>query len=109
VLREKISTSIRRIPERIVHARGSAAHDISNATRPDQHHPGSAFRREGKRTPSSCDFQPLPASAVRPIPPAMSRVRGEVLYDEGNWDLVGNNIPVFFIQDAMKFPISSMR
>ena len=107
VLREKITHfDHERIPERIVHARGSAAHgyfecdealgDITKA---------SPFAEVGKRTPVFVRFSTV--AGERGSTDTARDVRGfavKLYTDEGNWDLVGNNIPVFFIQDAMKFP-----
>ncbi len=64
------------------------------------------FKREGREDArSSCAFPPSPATRVRPIWRATCAASRSKFYtQEGNWDLVGNNIPVFFIQDAIKFP-----
>jgi catalase len=107
ILREKITHfDHERIPERIVHARGSAAHgffeayeDLSDLTR------ASLFAEAGKRTPVFVRFSTV--AGERGSTDTARDVRGfavKFYTDEGNWDLVGNNIPVFFIQDAMKFP-----
>lgn len=107
ILREKITHfDHERIPERIVHARGSAAHgyfeayeDMGKLTR------ASVFAEKGKRTPVFVRFSTV--IGERGSPDTVRDVRGfavKFYTDEGNWDLVGNNIPVFFIQDAMKFP-----
>jgi catalase len=107
VLREKITHfDHERIPERIVHARGSAAHgyfesydNYSTLTR------ASIFGERGKRTPVFARFSTV--AGERGSTDTARDVRGfavKFYTDEGNWDLVGNNIPVFFIQDAMKFP-----
>jgi catalase len=107
VLREKITHfDHERIPERIVHARGSAAHgyfqsygslaDITKA---------SLFSKKGKVTPVFVRFSTV--AGERGSTDTARDVRGfavKFYTDEGNFDLVGNNIPVFFIQDAMKFP-----
>ncbi len=108
ILREKITHfDHERIPERVVHARGSAAHgyfesygDFSELT---ARHP--VLRQAASAPRSSCASRPWPANAVRPTPRATCAAsRSSSIPNEGNWDLVGNNIPVFFIQDAMKFP-----
>jgi catalase len=107
ILREKITHfDHERIPERIVHARGSAAHgyfecyrSMASVTR------ASLFAEAGKRTPVFVRFSTVVGE--RGSTDTARDVRGfavKFYTDEGNWDLVGNNIPVFFIQDAMKFP-----
>jgi len=107
ILREKITHfDHERIPERIVHARGSAAHgffecrkSMKALTR------ASIFAEAGKRTPVFVRFSTV--AGERGSTDTARDVRGfavKFYTDEGNWDLVGNNIPVFFIQDAMKFP-----
>ena len=108
ILREKITHfDHERIPERIVHARGSAAHgyfECYQAARAD-HARRTVRRRPASARRCSCASRPSPASAARST--RARDVRGfavKFYTDEGNWDLVGNNIPVFFIQDAMKFP-----
>jgi catalase len=107
ILREKITHfDHERIPERVVHARGSAAHgyfecykDLSALTR------AAPFAEAGKRTPVFVRFSTV--AGERGSADTVRDVRGfavKFYTDAGNWDLVGNNIPVFFIQDAMKFP-----
>ena len=107
ILREKITHfDHERIPERVVHARGSAAHgffesykDFSDLTR------ATVFAAPGKQTPVFVRFSTV--AGERGSSDTVRDVRGfavKFYSDEGNWDLVGNNIPVFFIQDAMKFP-----
>ncbi|WP_426207921.1 catalase [Massilia sp. TWP1-3-3] len=107
ILREKITHfDHERIPERVVHARGSAAHgyfesyqDLCEFTR------ATPFAACGKRTPVFVRFSTVVGE--RGSADLARDVRGfatKFYTDEGNWDLVGNNIPVFFIQDAMKFP-----
>ena len=107
ILREKITHfDHERIPERVVHARGSAAHgyfecykELSDLTR------AAPFAQDGKRTPVFVRFSTV--AGERGSADTVRDVRGfavKMYTDEGNWDLVGNNIPVFFIQDAMKFP-----
>jgi catalase len=107
VLREKITHfDHERIPERIVHARGSAAHgyfecyeSMARVTR------ASLFAEAGKRTPVFVRFSTVLGERGSTDTPRDVRGFAVKFYtDEGNWDLVGNNIPVFFIQDAMKFP-----
>jgi catalase len=107
ILREKITHfDHERIPERIVHARGSAAHGyfeayeaLTDLTR------AAPFTEAGKRTPVFVRFSTV--AGERGSADTARDVRGfavKFYTDQGNWDLVGNNIPVFFIQDAMKFP-----
>jgi len=107
ILREKITHfDHERIPERVVHARGSAAHGYFEC---DEALPeltmAAPFAAVGKRTPVFVRFSTV--AGERGSSDLARDVRGfavKFYTDEGNWDLVGNNIPVFFIQDAMKFP-----
>lgn len=95
-----------RIPERVVHARGYGAHgyfeltdSLADVSRAD------IFQRVGERTPAFVRFSTVAGS--KGSFDLARDVRGfavKLYTQEGNWDLVGNNIPVFFIQDAMKFP-----
>ena len=107
ILREKLTHfDHERIPERVVHARGSGAHgyfecysSLRELTR------ASVFAEMGKRTPVFVRFSTV--AGERGSADTARDVRGfavKFYTDEGIWDLVGNNIPVFFIQDAMKFP-----
>ena len=107
ILREKITHfDHERIPERIVHARGSAAHGYFEAYLPLTELTRAApFKEAGKVTPVFVRFSTV--AGERGSVDTARDVRGfavKFYTDEGNWDLVGNNIPVFFIQDAMKFP-----
>ena len=107
VLREKITHfDHERIPERIVHARGSAAHGFFEAYEPLTKYTRAApFKEAGKITPVFVRFSTV--AGERGSKDTARDVRGfavKFYTDEGNWDLVGNNMPVFFIQDAMKFP-----
>jgi catalase len=107
ILREKITHfDHERIPERIVHARGSGAHGYFECYEPlTQYTRASLFAEAGKRTPVFVRFSTV--AGERGSADTVRDVRGfavKFYTDEGNWDLVGNNIPVFFIQDAMKFP-----
>jgi catalase len=107
VLREKITHfDHERIPERIVHARGSAAHGYFECYRPmTDVTRASLFAKAGKRTPVFVRFSTVIGERGSTDTPRDVRGFAVKFYtDEGNWDLVGNNIPVFFIQDAMKFP-----
>jgi len=107
ILREKITHfDHERIPERIVHARGSGAHGYFECYKPlDKLTRASIFAEAGKRTPVFVRFSTV--AGERGSTDTARDVRGfavKFYTDEGNWDLVGNNIPIFFIQDAMKFP-----
>jgi catalase len=107
VLREKITHfDHERIPERIVHARGSAAHGYFELTRSLQKFTTARILTEtGRRTPVFARFSTVAGGAGSVDTPRDVRGFAVKFYtSEGNWDLVGNNIPVFFIQDAMKFP-----
>jgi catalase len=95
-----------RIPERVVHARGFGAHgyfetseSLADVTRAD------LFQRAGERTPAFVRFSTVAGN--KGSPDLARDVRGfavKLYTKQGNWDLVGNNIPVFFIQDPIKFP-----
>lgn len=95
-----------RIPERVVHARGFGAHGyfetldvLSDITCAD------IFQRKGRKTPAFVRFSTVAGN--KGSMDLARDVRGfavKLYTKEGNWDIVGNNIPVFFIQDAMKFP-----
>jgi catalase len=107
ILREKITHfDHERIPERIVHARGSAAHGYFESYAPLTKFTRAApFKEAGKRTPVFVRFSTV--AGERGSADTARDVRGfavKFYTEEGNWDLVGNNIPVFFIQDSMKFP-----
>jgi catalase len=107
VLREKITHfDHERIPERIVHARGSAAHGYFELTKSLSKFTTARILTEtGEQTPVFCRFSTVAGGAGSSDTPRDVRGFAVKLYTkEGNWDLVGNNIPVFFIQDAMKFP-----
>ncbi|RZA34190.1 MAG: catalase [Lysobacteraceae bacterium] len=107
ILREKITHfDHERIPERIVHARGSAAHGYFECYEQQTALTRAApFQEAGKITPVFVRFSTV--AGERGSKDTARDVRGfavKFYTDEGNWDLVGNNMPVFFIQDAMKFP-----
>ncbi|WP_332304462.1 catalase C [Rhizobium sp. GR12] len=95
-----------RIPERVVHARGYGAHgyfetyeSLAAYTKAD------LFQRAGEKTPAFVRFSTVAGN--KGSADLARDVRGfavKLYTQEGNWDLVGNNIPVFFIQDAIKFP-----
>ena len=107
ILREKIfHFDHERIPERIVHARGSGAHgyfelyeSLSDISKAD------LFQRAGDKVPLFARFSTVAGGAGSADTPRDVRGFAVKFYtQEGVWDLVGNNIPVFFIQDAIKFP-----
>ncbi|MHB1059482.1 MAG: catalase [Rhodanobacter sp.] len=107
VLREKITHfDHERIPERIVHARGSAAHGYFELTRSLKKYTTAKILTEvGEKTPLFTRISTVAGGAGSVDTPRDIRGFAVKFYTkEGNWDLVGNNIPVFFIQDAMKFP-----
>lgn len=107
ILREKIfHFDHERIPERVVHARGFGAHgyfeayeSLSDITQ------AHLFQTKGEKTPAFVRFSTVAGN--KGSADLARDVRGfavKLYTQEGNWDIVGNNIPVFFIQDAMKFP-----
>ncbi len=107
IMREKITHfDHERIPERIVHARGSAAHGYFELTESLEEYTRAKFLTEvGKRTPVFTRLSTV--AGFRGSTDLARDVRGfavKFYTEEGNYDLVGNNIPVFFIQDAIKFP-----
>jgi catalase len=107
VLREKIHHfDHERIPERIVHARGSAAKGIFTLTRSLERYTRARILTEvGAETEVFVRFSTVAGGAGSVDTPRDVRGFAVKFYTkDGNWDLVGNNIPVFFIQDAMKFP-----
>ncbi len=106
VLREKIfHFDHERIPERIVHARGTGAHGYFEATDDISDLSKAALFRKGERTEVFVRFSTVAGGAGSVDTPRDVRGFAVKFYtSEGNWDLVGNNIPVFFIQDAIKFP-----
>ena len=106
-LNEKLANFVREvIPERRMHAKGSGAfgtftvtHDISKYTR------ANIFETVGKKTEMFARFTTV--AGERGAADAERDIRGFALKfytEEGNWDMVGNNTPVFFIRDALKFP-----
>ncbi|HSV35201.1 MAG TPA: catalase [Ramlibacter sp.] len=107
ILREKITHfDHERIPERVVHARGAGAHGYFELTRSMVEYTRADFLQEpGTRTPVFVRFSTVAGS--RGSSDTVRDVRGfavKFYTREGNYDLVGNNMPVFFVQDAMKFP-----
>lgn len=106
VLREKIfHFDHERIPERIVHARGTGAHGVFEATDDISDLSKAAVFTKGEKTEVFVRFSTVAGGAGSVDTPRDVRGFAVKFYTrEGNWDLVGNNIPVFFIQDAIKFP-----
>ncbi|RZJ66298.1 MAG: catalase [Flavobacterium sp.] len=107
IMREKITHfDHERIPERIVHARGSGAHGFFEVTNPIPQFTKANFLQQAReKTPVFVRFSTVAGS--RGSTDLARDVRGfavKFYTQEGNFDLVGNNIPVFFIQDAAKFP-----
>lgn len=107
VLREKITHfDHERIPERIVHARGSAAHGVFQVYESMAEYTKAAFLQDPSvQTPVYVRFSTV--QGPRGSADTVRDVRGfatKFYTSEGNYDLVGNNMPVFFIQDAIKFP-----
>ena len=107
ILREKITHfDHERIPERIVHARGSGAHGYFQPYKSMKHVTSANFLSDSKiKTPVFVRFSTVAGGAGSVDLPRDVRGFAVKFYtQEGNFDLVGNNIPVFFIQDAIKFP-----
>jgi len=107
ILREKITHfDHERIPERIVHARGSGAHGYFELTHSLAEYTTAAVLTEvGNRTPVFSRMSTVAGGSGSVDTPRDVRGFAIKFYtQQGNWDLVGNNIPVFFIQDAIKFP-----
>ncbi|HJV24030.1 MAG TPA: catalase [Aromatoleum sp.] len=107
ILREKITHfDHERIPERIVHARGSAAHGYFELTQSlAQYTSARVLTEVGVRTPVFTRISTVAGGAGSVDTPRDVRGFAVKFYtEEGVWDLVGNNIPVFFIHDAIKFP-----
>jgi catalase len=107
IMREKITHfDHERIPERIVHARGSAAHGVFQVYESLSEYTKAAFLQDPSvKTPVYVRFSTV--QGPRGSADTVRDVRGfavKFYTQEGNYDLVGNNMPVFFIQDAIKFP-----
>jgi len=107
IFREKITHfDHERIPERVVHARGAAAHGVFQVYEPMTRYTKAGFLQDpAKETPVFVRFSTVAGS--RGSTDLARDVRGfavKFYTDEGIFDLVGNNMPVFFIQDALKFP-----
>lgn len=106
ILREKIfHFDHERIPERIVHARGSSAHGYFEATKDISHLSRAKVFKKGTRTPVFSRLSTVAGGAGSVDTPRDMRGFAVKFYtEEGIWDFVGLNSPTFFIQDAMKFP-----
>jgi catalase len=107
ILREKITHfDHERIPERIVHARGTGVHGFFELTASlKQYTTARVLTELGEKTPVFTRISTVAGGAGSVDTPRDVRGFAVKFYTkEGNWDLVGNNIPVFFIQDAIKFP-----
>jgi catalase len=106
VLLEKLARFDReRIPERVVHARGTGAGGVFTATADISDITEASVFAKGKQTPTFVRF----STVIHPSgsPEAMRDPRGfatKFYTDQGNWDLVGNDLPIFFIRDAIQFP-----
>ena len=107
ILREKITHfDHERIPERIVHARGSGAHGHFELTHSlSAYTTAQVLTEVGVKTPVFSRISTVAGGSGSSDTPRDVRGFAIKFYtSQGNWDLVGNNIPVFFIQDAIKFP-----
>ena len=107
ILREKITHfDHERIPERIVHARATGVHGFFELTASLKQYTTARILTEvGEKTPVFTRISTVAGGAGSVDTPRDVRGFAVKFYTkEGNWDLVGNNIPVFFIQDAIKFP-----
>ena len=107
ILREKTTHfDHERIPERIVHARGSAAHGYFQVYESMEKYTKAGFLQDpGLKTPVFTRFSTVAGS--RGSTDLARDIRGfavKFYTEQGNYDLVGNNVPVFFIQDTIKFP-----
>lgn len=107
ILREKITHfDHERIPERIVHARGTGAHGYFELTHSlEKYTTAKVLTEVGLKTPVFTRISTVAGGSGSADTPRDVRGFAVKFYtSEGNWDLVGNNIPIFFIQDAIKFP-----
>jgi catalase len=107
ILREKITHfDHERIPERIVHARATGAHGFFELTHSlEKYTTARILTTTGEKTPVFTRISTVAGGAGSVDTPRDVRGFAVKFYtQEGNWDLVGNNVPVFFIQDAIKFP-----
>ena len=97
-----------RIPERVVHAKGSAAYGTLTINQALPQYTKAAFLgKAGNKRNVFCAFPPSPVSVAPPMPSAMCAVLPESVYHRGQLDMVGNNTPVFFVRDRISFPILS--
>jgi catalase len=95
-----------RIPERVVHAKGSGAHGYFACTNPNmsKYTTAKLFSAVGKRTPTFIRFSTVGGEKGSADTERDPRGFALKFYtEEGNWDMVGNNTPVFFIRDPLKF------
>ena len=95
-----------RIPERVVHAKGSGAHGYLACTNPElpKYTTAKLFSAVGKKTPLFIRFSTVggeKGSADTERDPRGFAIK--IYTEEGNWDMTGNNTPVFFIRDPLKF------
>ena len=107
ILREKITHfDHERIPERIVHARGTGVHGFFELSASlEQYTTAKILTEVGEKTPVFTRISTVAGGAGSVDTPRDIRGFAVKFYTkQGNWDLVGNNVPVFFIQDAIKFP-----
>src|SRR3954465_5445966 len=106
ILFEKLAHQNReRIPERSQHAKGSGAFGTLTITQDITKYTNAKVLQKGKRTEAFIRFSTV--AGERGAADAERDVRGFALRfytEEGNWDMVGNNTPVFFVRDALKFP-----
>jgi len=94
-----------RIPERVVHARGSGAHGVFEATEDISEYTCAGFLKKGTKTPVFARFSTVVGfKGSTDLPRDVRGFSVKFYTQQGNYDFVGNNIPVFFIQDAMNFP-----
>eukprot|EP01068_Selenidium_serpulae_P020993 Selendium_serpulae@DN94_c0_g1_i1.p1 len=95
-----------RIPERVVHAKGAGAHGYFEVTHDvTKYCKAKLFSRVGKRTPAFCRFSTVGGEKGSADTARDPRGMAIKFYtEEGNWDMVGNNTPVFFIRDPTNFP-----
>src|ERR1700731_4303255 len=95
-----------RVPERVVHAKGSGAYGTLTVTNPDmpKYTTAKLFEKVGKQTPMFLRFSTVGGEKGSADSERDPRGFAMKYYtEEGNWDLVGNNTPVFFIRDPLKF------
>ncbi|KAJ2403314.1 catalase A [Coemansia sp. RSA 2559] len=95
-----------RIPERVVHAKGAGAHGYFEVTKDITHLTCAKFLSNvGKRTPLFARFSTVGGESGSPDTARDPRGFALKFYtEEGNWDMVGNNTPIFFVRDTLKFP-----